>query len=206
MLATYLTKTLTNQVRIASFIDQKAVMSAMILAFNNDPFIRWMYPHPYQYLNHFPNLVNALGREAFDKTTAYLVSDDLNADIGAALWLPPGVAPAVDGVIEHLRQSIFESQQATLFKVFEQMGEYHPHEPHWYLPFLGVEPSQQGKGFGSALIQPVLMKCDRDLIPAYLESSNSANIPFYERHGFELLGSIKVGEAPPIFPMMRHPK
>jgi ribosomal protein S18 acetylase RimI-like enzyme len=86
------------------------------------------------------------------------------------------------------------------------MGRYHPSEPHWYLPMLGVDPSQQGKGFGSALLQHALIQCDRDTKLAYLESSNPKNIPIYERHGFELLGTIQVGTSPSIFPMLRRPR
>jgi RimJ/RimL family protein N-acetyltransferase len=55
-------------------------------------------------------------------------------------------------------------------------------------------------------MQPILKRCDRDRLPAYLESSNPANIAFYERHGFELLGTIQVGTSPPIFPMVRYPQ
>jgi hypothetical protein len=47
---------------------------------------------------------------------------------------------------------------------------------------------------------------DRDHMLAYLESSNPKNIPLYERHGFELLGTIQVGTSPPIFPMLRTPR
>ena len=46
---------------------------------------------------------------------------------------------------------------------------------------------------------------DPDL-PAYLESSNPANVPLYQRHGFEVLGEIQVGSSPPVFPMYRPPR
>jgi ribosomal protein S18 acetylase RimI-like enzyme len=86
------------------------------------------------------------------------------------------------------------------------MGTYHPSEPHWFLPFVGVDPLQQGKGFGSALLQHTLIQCDRDSKLAYLESSNPKNISLYERHGFEVLGTIQVGTSPSIFPMLRRPR
>ena len=86
------------------------------------------------------------------------------------------------------------------------MEGYHPREPHWYLPFIGVDPSQQGKGYGSALMKHTLDACDRDHAAAYLESSNPKNVPLYERHGFELLGTIQAGTSPPIFPMLRKPR
>ena len=86
------------------------------------------------------------------------------------------------------------------------MGRYHPSEPHWYLPLMGVDPFHQGRGLGSALMQHALVPCDRDHALAYLESTNPKNIPLYERHGFELLGTIQVGTSPPIFPMLRKPR
>lgn len=68
--------------------------------------------------------------------------------------------------------------------ILEQMGQFHPEEPHWYLPTLGVDPIFQNCGQGSALLRKALKQCDEDGLTAYLESSNPRNIPLYERHGF----------------------
>lgn len=89
--------------------------------------------------------------------------------------------------------------------VVEQMGRYHPSEPHWYLPLIGVDPSHQGKGYGSTLMQYALAVVDRDNMPAYLESTSPRSVPLYGRHGFKVLGTIQVGASPPIFPMLRKP-
>ncbi|MGH9960925.1 MAG: GNAT family N-acetyltransferase, partial [Pyrinomonadaceae bacterium] len=51
-----------------------------------------------------------------------------------------------------------------------------------------------------------LIPCDHDQKLAYLESTNPRNIPLYERHGFELLGTIQVGTSPRLFPMLRKPR
>ena len=69
--------------------------------------------------------------------------------------------------------------------VLEQAGSFHPEEPHWYLPLIGVDPIEQGRGCGSALLRVGLSRCDADRLPAYLESTNPKNIPLYERYGFE---------------------
>ena len=82
---------------------------------------------------------------------------------------------------------------------------YHPKEPHWYLPLIGVEAIHQGHGYGSALMEHALVPCDQDQTLAYLESSNPRNISLYQRHGFEILGTIQVGTSPPLFPMVRKP-
>jgi hypothetical protein len=48
--------------------------------------------------------------------------------------------------------------------------------------------------------------CDRDGVLAYLESSNLRNVPLYERHGFEAMGTIQAGGSPTIVPMLRKPR
>ena len=92
-----------------------------------------------------------------------------------------------------------------LAAILKGMGRYHPGEPHWYLPLIGVDPARQGRGLGSALMRHALAACDRDRLPAYLESSSPANIPLYERHGFERLGAIQSGDSPTVVPMLRKP-
>ena len=65
----------------------------------------------------------------------------------------------------------------------------------------------QGKGLGSALICPMIDRCDAEGMPAYLESSNPQNIPFYARHGFQPTGEIVVGKgAPTVTAMWRDPR
>jgi ribosomal protein S18 acetylase RimI-like enzyme len=83
------------------------------------------------------------------------------------------------------------------------MDRYHPKEPHWYLAMIGVDPSRQGQGLGAALLKATLAQVDEQGLPAYLESSNPANLPLYERHGFEVQGEIRPGDGPPIIPMLR---
>ncbi|MCC5670167.1 GNAT family N-acetyltransferase [Nostoc sp. CHAB 5784] len=177
------------------------VVAVGVLAFNADPASRWLYSEPRQYLTYFPQFISLLGGKAFEHNTAYYIDDYF----GAALWLPPGIEPDAQPLIDLIQHSVAEQKQADMFAVLEQMAHHHPTEPHWYLAILGVEPKQQGKGYGSALIQKILRECDRTQTPAYLESSNPSNVPFYERHGFEAIGTIQAGTSPTLFPMIRYP-
>lgn len=192
----------TEPIKTVELTDEADIVAMEVLTFSTDPIMRWMYPEPNQYLTYFPQFVRAFGGKAFEHSTAYYIG----GYIGAALWFPPGVELDAEPLIALFQHSIAEQNQAALFAILEQMGHYHPTQPHWYLSILGVEPTQQSKGYGSALMQHVLMECDRTRLPAYLESSKHSNIPFYERHGFELLGTIQAGSSPPLFPMFRHPQ
>jgi ribosomal protein S18 acetylase RimI-like enzyme len=179
--------------------DSERAVAVITLAFGGDPAARWTYPDAAAYLAYFPEIIRNFGGKAFARGTA----DQIDRYAGAALWLPPGVTPDQEAMTAVMRQSLTEERMAEVSAAFEQMGRYHPSEPHWYLPMIGVDPARQGEGLGSALLQHALMRCDREHAPAYLESSNPANVPLYERHGFELLGTIQVGSSPPIFPMLR---
>jgi ribosomal protein S18 acetylase RimI-like enzyme len=182
--------------------DKVRAIRTIVLAFADDPAARWMYPDLADYLEYFPEFVNAFGGRAFGMGGA----DQAEDFRGAALWLPPGVHPDDDGVVALISRSIPERDQSAMFSLFEQMAQYHPQEPHWHLPLIGVEPWEQGRGYGSALLHHGLMRCDAEGVPAYLESSNVRNIPLYERHGFEVLGTIQAEGSPPITPMLRRPQ
>ncbi|MBE9069534.1 GNAT family N-acetyltransferase [Leptolyngbya cf. ectocarpi LEGE 11479] len=188
-------------VRQVAPTEQKYVIASLVLAFHNDPASRWLYPDPHQYLTYFPKFLKAFGGKAFDHNTVHCC----NNYAGAALWYPPDIEPDIEPVVQLVQKSVLQAKQSDVFSVFEQMDRYHPKYPHWYLAFIGVEPTQQSKGHGSALMRSVLKTCDRDRVPAYLESSKPTNLSFYQRHGFEVLGTIQVGTSPPIFPMLRRP-
>lgn len=80
------------------------------------------------------------------------------------------LAPAV-GIDDEAMGALIEStvpadRQADLAGVGEQMGTYHPQEPHWYLAVLGVDVSRQGKGLGSLLMKHTLARVDAERLPA----------------------------------------
>jgi ribosomal protein S18 acetylase RimI-like enzyme len=178
------------------------VIDTVVLAFAADPVARWCWPDSHQYLSAMPPFVRAFGGGAFLHEGAHCT----DGYAGAALWLPPGVHPQEEALGELIETTVPDSLQGDLVAVFAQMATYHPAEPHWYLPLIGVDPAHQGKGHGGALLTYALERCDRDRTLAYLESTNPRNATLYQRHGFEVLGRIQVGSSPPLMPMLRRPR
>ena len=193
---------LTIEVRSATEADQQAVIDVITLAFSTDPMARWSFPDPATYLSVMPEVIRAFGGSGFAHGSVHLVE----GRFAAAMWLPPGVHPDADRLAALTEHHSPREQIDDMMNVFEQMGRYHPGEPCWYLPLIGVDPAAQGRGYGSALLRYALERCDRDALPAYLESSNPRNVPLYERHGFETMGSIQAGSSPTVVPMLRRPR
>jgi ribosomal protein S18 acetylase RimI-like enzyme len=192
----------TIEVRAAATTELDRAVDTITLAFAADPFTRWVFPECADFLRWFPVILREFGGHGIAHQCVYVTRDFG----GAALWLPPGVHPN-DAVFETvIKDGVPAQRQGEFVQVFEQMNGHHPDEPHWYLPMIGVDPSCQSGGRGSALLRHALARVDRDGVHAYLESSNPANIPLYERHGFEVTGRIQVADSPVMTPMLRRPR
>jgi GNAT superfamily N-acetyltransferase len=128
----------------------------------------------------------------------------------AAIWDPPGAAgittrELVRNLVPIMRG--FRTGLGRMSKLIEATESLRPTEPHYYLFAIGVQRSAQGSGLGSALLRPMLHRCDDEGVPAYLENSKPRNEAFYARHGFEPLDDLVLpAGCPPIQPMIRRPR
>ena len=182
--------------------DRDHVLSTILVAFSSDPVSRWAFPDTHQYLTYFPQIVRHMGGAAFEHAGAF-ATDDFG---GASLWLPPGVHSDGEALAGVAQEAVPERDQEKVFGFLGQMAAYHPTEPHWYLPFIGVDPMKQGAGYGSAMLIHTLKNVDRDKLPAYLEATSPGGKRLYERHGFEATGEIQSADSPPLWPMLRKPR
>jgi ribosomal protein S18 acetylase RimI-like enzyme len=185
------------------------VAAVLARAFQDDPLWRW-----------------ALGRDGTDERRMRLgrffdaIARALHARheltfttegfAGAAVWMPPGkwrfslvdearLAPTVLGAFG-------AGGTVRLLKLLGGVERVHLREPHYYLFAIGADPEHQGRGVGSALLAPMLRRCDAEKLPAYLESSNPENLSFYRRHGFVATGELRFGDSAVVTPMRRDPR
>lgn len=188
-----------TSVRAVTRPERRHALATLTAAFAADPVNRWAWPDDRDYEARFPAFAEALGGRAF----AYGTAERTAGFEGTALWLPPSVTPDEEALSAILDSGVPAERRPEMLELLEQLGAAHPAGPHWYLPMIGVVPAHQGRGLGGLLLSHALARCDAEHLPAYLESTNPANVPLYERHGFRVVGTIHGRTSPPLFPMVR---
>ena len=187
--------------------ERGAIADALSDAFFDDPVWAWVLPDEGSRRRRLAGLFAVLLRGHYEALGGVFTTPE---HAGASLWAPPG--KAVVPVTTVLRYApwlgrALGRRSLVALRALTRVEHEHPTEPHWYLGVLGTRTASQGKGIGSALLEPVLRRCDDEGIPAYLESSKERNIPFYRRHGFEVTGEIELAPgAPVVWSMWRDPR
>jgi len=193
--------------RLAEPADVPALVGVLARAFETDPFVSWLVRDDARRAAGYTRFFElALRRLTMPFGEVYTNE----SCTGAAAWTPPGkwkmsLARQI-WMVRHFAavcgwRRLIKVQLATA-----PIVRAHPHEPHHYLFVLGVDPSAQGKGVGRELIAPILSICDRDRLPAYLETSTERNLGFYQSLGFGVTGEHQVKRGPNVWFMWRPPQ
>jgi len=133
---------------------------------------------------------------------------------GVAAWLPPGGYPRgarreTQYISRDMRSVVRLGRQfavGTRLQSAMTKAHHRVRVPHWYLMLLGADPVFRRQGAGTALLAPVLERCDASGVPAYLETQKEENVPWYHRFGFAVLEELRVRGAPPMWTMQRDPR
>ena len=193
--------------RTADPHDGDAIAASLADAFFDDPVMSWILTDETSRIRRLSGLFGVLLRGHYLELGTVWTTP---ARAGAALWAPPGRAIIPGPTVLRHSPSLLRAlgRQALLaLRALSHVEQLHPKEPHWYLGVLGTRRAEQGKGVGSALLEPALRRCDEEGVPAYLESSKESNIAFYGRHGFEVTGEIELPRGgPTVWPMWRDPR
>jgi GNAT superfamily N-acetyltransferase len=86
----------------------------------------------------------------------------------------------------------FLRRSGEISKISRQLHETHAPGPHSYVFLLGVDPAEQGKGFGGQLLKALLDKLDAEQRGCYLETAKEANLSFYQHFGFEVKEAVEL--------------
>lgn len=195
------------QVRKATNADLRPLTSALARAFDDDPLVNWMAAQDERRARRVRYAMDLSLRKLSMPYGEVYTTDQTH---GGALWAPPGRWKM--GILQQLLllpqmlKITSLRRMNTVMSGINALERRHPAVPHYYLFVLGVDTQFQGQSIGSQLMRPVLERCDRDHVPAYLESSKEKNVPLYERNGFKVTEEFTVPNGgPPMWLMWREP-
>jgi GNAT superfamily N-acetyltransferase len=164
------------------------VTELFALAFYADPVWSWAFPAGEERIEHHRVWWGLYVRNAVRQGRVW-TTDDGGA---AAVWIPPGGSELSDddqANVEPLLRRLLGSHASDVLTLLHSFDANHPqHPPHYYLSLLGTHPDHRGHGKGMGLVATALERIDELGMPAFLESSNPANDPRYERLGFVRIG------------------
>ena len=204
-------------IRTAGEDDRELVVRLLDGAFQDDPVSGWVFPDPAHRRATHPKLMAAFLDIVLAEGRVDLAEDGT----ACALWLsvPAGAHPEneADEADEadaeqgddaaRLREAV-DPDNERVELIGQLTAGIHPSgRAHEYLWMIGVAPDSQGRGLGTALVQHVLDRCDREGVAAYLEASNARSRALYERLGFDLLDHpLDLPDGPRMWPMWREPQ
>jgi ribosomal protein S18 acetylase RimI-like enzyme len=194
------------RIRIASQEQTPEVADTLAAAFFADPVAMWLVPDDAQRMPLMRAFFQTVLESAWQGGRLIYTAEDIQA---ASVWILPGRAQLTEeeaGKLMPVLAEIFRDRTSALDVLMSSQDEHHPHEPHYYLPFIGTRPEAQGQGLGSAILRPALARADADGMPAYLEATTERNRALYERYGFAVIGLLEVPDGPTMFKMWRGPR
>jgi ribosomal protein S18 acetylase RimI-like enzyme len=191
-------------VRRARADEAPALAHTLADAFYDDPVGRWFVPSDRTRRARLERFFRLLSLEALALPHGVVHT---TPDIaGACLWVPS--AALETSTLDDLRMLPTVARiagprnLARVLRGMAAMDAVHPHEPHWYLPQVGVAVASQGQGIGGALMRPMLERLDAEGMPAYLEATTERNRALYERHGFEAYDVMHLPDGGPQMVLM----
>ena len=176
--------------------DDEAAARLLTRAFHADPMMIYLAPDEPsrdRRLQPFFAATIRYGRR-------YGITEMTSTKDAVTLWLKPGFTTLTvgrmvrAGMVLAPRKLGFSglARLNTLASYSDKLHKQAISGDHWYLMTIGVEPGRQRAGAGSRLLSAGLQRADADGLPCYLETTNPDNLPFYRRHGFEVVANRQV--------------
>jgi ribosomal protein S18 acetylase RimI-like enzyme len=164
-----------TRIQKATGADLPRIATTLARAFFDDPVFRWTCPDEQRRRRLLPAFF-ALIAETLQRHDEIHLSADAT---GAALWAPPGQPPVPDEQADALGrrlEQIAGVDADRILAISKLIDEHHPPGSYYFLQFIGVEPTGQGRGTGSALRAQMLERCDqqRARLPRRHQSAQQA--------------------------------
>jgi ribosomal protein S18 acetylase RimI-like enzyme len=188
--------------RHATTEDVQHLQTVLAEAFMEDPIFSWLIPNDSKRRARLRRYFGIELRHYALSHGHVWTTGDL---AGAMLALPPGKwrVPLYPTLLHGSAFGVQVPKAARFGAAMEWRHARRMRKPHYYVRDIGVHPDAQGRGLGSALMRPLLDRCDREGLLAYIEASSERSAMLYERLGFRHIQELRVGGSPPLWLMIR---
>ena len=189
--------------RPATREDIAAVAACLASAFYADPLWgHWVFPDERRRADDLLRFMTLMAELGFDQ----MWIDMTPAAEAVTVWTPPGASygsPEQQPLVIAMFDDLFGDRAGEIHALFSQFEQHTPGGRFYHLEWWATHRDHAGKGLGAALLREDLERVDRERMPAYLESTNPANLPRYERFGFQRLSEFAPPGGPTITTMWR---
>ncbi|MGH3732691.1 MAG: GNAT family N-acetyltransferase [Acidimicrobiales bacterium] len=179
-------------------------------AFFDDNYFRYLMADDRERARVLPLLFSSQLRRSGAHAHTVVARDAGEEIVAVALWIEPGHWPPPLGtqlaqMPSSLRALYRHPHTLRLASTYlRTILKVHPKEMHWYLPLLAVDPSAQGHGVGTMLMDERVARMDQEHVGGYLETQKEENHAFYNRFGFELRDTLHPAlDGSPYYTMWR---
>ena len=187
--------------------DAPAASAVLADAFSDYPWTKWTIDG-----HRHTERVEGLQRLIIDRVAlpygeVWVACDNHGDVMSAALWMVPGsaVPPEVFTDIAPEQARLEGARHDAAVKAEACVAGLRPTGPHYFLGTVGTRRDCQGRGFGAAVLLPVLDRANRTGETVFLETSTRRNLDFYAKLGFVVAAELDVPDGGPhVWAMTRH--
>ncbi|NEC09752.1 GNAT family N-acetyltransferase [Streptomyces sp. SID7909] len=192
---------MTDDIVRATASDVPALAGVLASAYAEDPVWSWLMPR-----DRDRRLRLLFTAHLAQQVPAGRVWTDGDRTV-AAVWAEPGAWKLPASYLLRNAGTLLRAARTQLPRTAGRLlalEHRHPARPaHWYVEYIGTHADARGTGRGSVVLGGLLQRADADGRPVFLESSNSRNLTFYRRHGFEVREEMTFRSGPPMWSMWR---
>jgi GNAT superfamily N-acetyltransferase len=197
--------------RLTDESDHPEIIAVAARAFWHDPLFDFLTDDLLAEYGVLPRVFRAAMTDFRVGGAELYVADVSGRPRSFAGWLGPGSFPRDrrSQMVRNLRALALLRRlrhRRAAAALLQEVERRHPSEAHWYLGLLATDPTAQGRGIGTALLRPVLDRCDADGVPAYTETQKWENVAWYRRSGFAAVDEIRLPGTPTIWRLWRDPQ
>src|ERR1035437_422831 len=179
----------------AEYNDKNRVVDILTTSFDDNKSVNYIIKHDKKRVKRIKKLMEYSFDMCYFFGDVFLTDDKKGC---ALILLPDKKKTNLKSILLHVNLIFSCMGLSNLKKAMDRESKIKKLQPEglkYYLWFIGVDPDEQNKGIGSALLNEVIKEGLSKQRPIYLETSTLKNIPWYEKFGFKIYNKLDLSRS-----------